>query len=109
MALTKLFIMLQNLQIKNAIIVGFWNVNHIISRKTFQYTARLMMSLCVTVLDTSVVRMVVVDQLDATNASHHTRPIVTIKATFTVNKTTMEQTVRITSNPQATIIVGHME
>lgn len=109
MSLTLLFIVLQNLQIKNAIILAFWNANHIISKKTVQYTARLMTSLHVTVFDTSVVRMVIMDQLDATNALLQTRSIVTMKAMFTVNKTIMEQTVLITVNRPANIIVGHME
>lgn len=109
MALTVLFTVFQNLKIKYAIIVGFWNVNHIISAETVQYTARPMNTLYVTVLDTSVVGMVIVDQLVATNASHQTRPIVTMKAMFTVNKSTTEQTVVITANLPATIIVGHME
>lgn len=68
-----------------------------------------MTSLYVTVLDTSVVERVIVGQLVATNALLQTRHIVTMKATSTVNKTTMEQTVLITVNRLATTIVGHME
>lgn len=101
--------MFQNLKIKYAIIVGFWNVNHIISEGTVQYTARLMISLYVTVLDTSVVGRVIVDQPVANNALLQTRPIVTMKAMSTVNKTIMEQTVLITADRPANIIVGHME
>lgn len=109
MSLTLLFIVLQNLQIKNAIILAFWNANHIISKKTVQYTARLMTSLHVTVFDTRVVRMVIEDQPVANNALLQTRPIVTMKALFTVNKTILEQTLLITADRPATIIVGHME
>lgn len=85
------------------------NVNHIISEETVRYTAIHMVSLFVTVLDTSVVGRVIVDQHVATNALLQTRPIVTTKATFTVNKTIMEQTVLITADRPANIIVGHME
>lgn len=89
--------------------MGFFNVKHIISGETVQYTARLMMFLNVIVLDTSVVGRVIVDQFVATNASQQTRLIVTMKAMFTVNKTIMEQTVLITVNRLATTLVGHME
>lgn len=89
--------------------MGFLNVNHIISEETVRYTAIHMVSLFVTVLDTSVVGMVIVDQFVATNVLLQTRPIVTMKALSTVNKTIMEQTVLIIVNRLATTVVGHME